>query len=45
MEEKYKDHPNYGLVGIDPRAYASREIGEELTERLIGYLEGWVKAE
>jgi len=45
MEEKYRDHPNYGLVGIDPRAYASREVGEELTGRLIEYLREWVESE
>jgi creatinine amidohydrolase len=45
MEEKYKDHPNYGLVGIDPRAYASEELGKELTERLIRYFAEWLRAE
>ena len=44
MGDAYKGHPNYGLVGIDPRAYASAEVGQENTERLLAYLAAWLDA-
>lgn len=44
MGEAYKGHPNYGLVGIDPRAYASEEVGRENTERLLAHLAAWLDA-
>ena len=43
MGDEFRDHPCYGIVGIDPRAYASAEIGKERTEHLIGFLAEWVK--
>lgn len=36
------DHPCYGLVGIDPRAHASSDVGHEHTERLLRFLEDWL---
>lgn len=36
------DHPCYGLVGIDPRAHASADVGRDNTERLIAFLEAWL---
>jgi creatinine amidohydrolase len=43
MGEIYRNHPLYGLVGIDPRGRASAELGKKLTEALITYLAGWLK--
>ena len=43
MGEDWKDHPLYGLVGIDPRGRASAELGKSLTDALIAYLAGWLK--
>jgi creatinine amidohydrolase/Fe(II)-dependent formamide hydrolase-like protein len=45
MAEIYKDHPLYGLVGIDPRDRASAEFGKILTEALIDYLSQWLVAD
>jgi len=42
MTPEYEDHANYGLVGIDPRAHASAEVGREETERLLDHLAAWV---
>ena len=42
MGDEYKDHPCYGIVGIDPRAYASADVGRENTERLIDFLAKWL---
>lgn len=44
MGEAYAGHPCYGLVGLDPRAYASAQVGEENTERLLAYLAAWLDA-
>ena len=44
MGAEYEDHPCYGLVGMDPRAHASSQLGERATERLLGYLAEWVQA-
>ena len=44
MEERYAGHPNYGLVGIDPRHNASAALGETLTVNLMDYLERWMKS-
>ena len=41
MALEYEGHANYGLVGIDPRAHASAEVGREETERLLDYLAAW----
>jgi len=42
MGDEYEGHPNYGLVGADPRGNASAEIGRVGTERLIEHLAAWV---
>jgi creatinine amidohydrolase len=44
MGEAYAGHPCYGLVGVDPRAYASAIVGQENTERLLTYLAAWLDA-
>ena len=38
-------HPNYGLVGIDPRGHASPEVGWRSTQALLDYLRGWLDSE
>lgn len=43
MVPEYEGHANYGLVGIDPRAHASAEVGQADTERLLAYLAAWVE--
>jgi len=43
MTDKYVHHPCYGIVGIDPRAYASAEVGRENTERLLDLLAAWLE--
>jgi len=42
MGEAYEGHPCYGLVGIDPRAYASAQVGQDNTERLLAHLAAWL---
>ena len=42
MTDEYVYHPCYGIVGIDPRAYASAEVGRENTERLLEFLAKWL---
>jgi len=42
MDGKYKEHPCYGMVGIDPRSHASATVGKENTERLIEFLVRWL---
>jgi len=44
MGEAYAGHPCYGLVGLDPRAYASAQVGQENTERLLAHLAAWLDA-
>ena len=44
MGEEFKGHPNYGLVGVDPRGNASAEVGLASTERLIEFLAAWVQS-
>jgi creatinine amidohydrolase len=44
MVAEYRDHPCYGLYGIDPRHTASAQIGQELTVNLLGYLLHWLDA-
>ncbi len=44
MKDELKDHPCYGIVGIDPRGHASAEVGKECTEKLIQYLSEWVES-
>jgi creatinine amidohydrolase len=43
MGDEYAYHPCYGIVGIDPRKYASAEVGRENTERLIEHLAKWLE--
>jgi creatinine amidohydrolase len=42
MNDEYRGHACYGLVGIDPRAYASAAVGEMNTTRLIDFLATWL---
>jgi creatinine amidohydrolase len=42
MVDEYKDHPCYGLMGIDPRHNASAQVGQELTEDLLDALQRWL---
>ncbi|NRA40088.1 MAG: creatininase family protein [Planctomycetes bacterium] len=42
MGDEWKDHPNYGIVGADPRGQASAEHGKNSTEALIGFMEEWL---
>lgn len=42
MGDEYKNHPLYGLVGLDPRYHASAALGQELTESLLDYLAAWL---
>jgi len=42
MTPEYEGHPNYGLVGIDPRAHASADVGRQETGRLLDYLARWI---
>jgi creatinine amidohydrolase/Fe(II)-dependent formamide hydrolase-like protein len=42
MGDAHRGHPCYGLVGIDPRAYASAQVGEENTGRLLEFLAAWL---
>jgi hypothetical protein len=44
MGPEFREHPCYGLVGIDPRGRASADLGRELTQTLIQYLGDWVRA-
>ena len=44
MGSEYAGHPNYGLVGIDPRTHASDEVGRAYTEALLGFLAAWVES-
>lgn len=43
MNEEHRDHPCYGLVGIDPRGRASTQLGKHLTDNLIEFLREWVE--
>ena len=42
MVPEYEGHPNYGLVGIDPRAHASAAFGATQTAQLLSFLAAWV---
>jgi len=44
MGPEFRNHPCYGLVGIDPRGRATAEIGKAYSEKLLQYLADWVKA-
>ena len=43
MLEEYRDHPCYGIVGIDPRRYASEAAGRQHTESFLAFLEAWLE--
>ena len=45
MDDKFKDHPCYGIWGIDPRAHASAENGKQATEIVITHLAAWLNGE
>ena len=45
MDASFDGHPCYGLVGIDPRRHASREVGKDSSERLIARLTSWLDGE
>jgi len=42
MDAQFKEHPCYGLVGIDPRRNATAEVGRVGTEALLRYLSDWL---
>ncbi len=42
LDHSFKDHPCYGLVGIDPRTHANAETGKLYTEMLLDHLAAWV---
>jgi creatinine amidohydrolase len=42
MGVESQGHPNYGLVGVDPRGRARADRGREESERLISYLAAWL---
>lgn len=42
LDHSFKDHPCYGLVGIDPRTHANAETGKLYTELLLDHLAKWV---
>lgn len=42
MPDEFKDHPCYGIWGIDPRAHASADAGRAATEILITHLANWL---
>jgi len=43
MGEEYRQHPCYGLVGIDPRQTANRQLGQEMTNNLLDFLQSWLE--
>lgn len=45
MGDDFREHPCYGLVGIDPRPYASAQVGREMTEGLLDFLAAWLDGE
>jgi len=42
MGDEHRDHPCYGILGVDPRGNASAEFGRAGTKRLVDFLAGWV---
>ena len=42
MDPTFEGHPCYGLVGIDPRIYATDAVGRASSQRLIEVLEDWL---
>lgn len=45
MTDEFREHPCYGLVGIDPRGHASAEFGKANTDRLLAFLTEWLDAD
>jgi len=43
MSDDRRQHPCYGIVGIDPRTHASAEAGRKATTDLLAYLEQWLE--
>jgi creatinine amidohydrolase len=42
VQPEHRDHPCYGLIGVDPRGTASAEVGREHTEALLSHLADWL---
>lgn len=42
MGDEFRDHPCYGLVGVDPRDHATAAVGQQNTVRLIDFLADWL---
>lgn len=45
MGDEYRDHPCYGLVGVDPRGHANAAVGQRNTEHLLDFLADWLEQE
>jgi len=45
MDEACRDHPCYGILGIDPRGRSTAEVGARYTECLLTQLERWLRGE
>ena len=45
MDPTFEGHPCYGLVGIDPRKYATEAVGRASSERLIKGLQAWLNGD
>jgi len=43
MDPSFEGHPCYGLVGIDPRKYATDSVGRASSQHLIEGLEAWLE--
>ena len=43
MTADFKNHPLYGLVGLDPRRLTSAALGQEMTGKLLDYLASWLQ--
>ena len=45
LGDECKDHPNYGIAGIDPRTHAAAEVGKDSCDRMIAALVKWLDGE
>jgi len=45
LDESFRDHPCYGILGIDPRGRSTAEVGARYTECLLRQLERWLRGE
>ena len=43
MNKMDKTHPLYGILGTDPRVFASPEPGARTVDAILGALETWVR--